>query len=318
MTKKIGFVLAVGALLATPAIAGSGGALSLVPADVTAVGFVRVADLRSNPFQLRVFEETDKLTSDGDAARFLAEAGLDLHNDVDAVVACTTGSREARGRTLVAFEGRFDPARVASALTQRGAVGVSIAGGDYFRLKESSGERGPGAVAVLGPNLILAGNETAVAAALGARLSGGGGFSTGSGLGREYHRVDPAATAWVLVDVQGSRVYAERSGASSSGVMGALKSVSVAAFQARVEGDALAIKATGLSNDEETRELIEDALRGVTAAWRMAAQEKNPELVSVIRQFKITRDDEGVTISGTLPGDLIRSFTAAKRDRATR
>jgi hypothetical protein len=316
MTKKIGLALAVGALLAAPAIAASGGALSLVPADATAVGFVRAADLRSNPFQLRVFEETDKLTADGDGARFLAEAGLDLRNDVDAVVACTTGSRDARGRTLVAFEGRFDPTRVAAALTQRGAVGVSTPAGDYFRLKESSGERGPGAVAVLGPNLILAGNEAAVAAALVQRASGAGGFVAGGGLGREYHRVDPAATAWVLVDVQGSRIHSERGG--PSGVMGALKSVSIAAFQATVEGDALAVKATGLSSDEETRELIEDALRGVTAAWRMAAQEKNPELVSVIRNFKVTRDDEGVTIAGTLPGDLIRSFTAAKRDRATR
>ena len=84
-------------------------------------------------------------------------------------------------------------------------------------------------------------------------------------------------------------------------------------MQANVERDALAIKATGLSADEETRQLLEDALRGVTAAWRLAAQDKHPELVATIRKFKVERDGEGVTISGTIPGDVIRSVSAQHR-----
>ena len=125
--------------------------------------------------------------------------------------------------------------------------------------------------------------------------------------------MDPASTAWVVVDVAKTR--AVRDGSGASGVMAALKSVSIAALQATVESDALTVKAIGLSDDEETRELLEDSLRGLTAAWRMAAQEKSPDLVSAIRRFKISRDEEGVTISGTLPGDLLRSITAESRSR---
>ena len=316
MLKRIGLALAVLVLLAAPAAAAPSGALALVPDDATAVGFVRIADLRSNPFQLRIFEETDKLTAQGDGARFLSEAGLDLRNDVDSLVACTVASSEAHGRTLVVFEGRYDAARLAAALVSRGAVRVSAAGGEYFRLKDGPEGREPGALAIVGSGLVAAGNESAVASALARRASGAAGFGGGSGLGHELHRIDPAATAWVLVDVAKSHAYRSGTGGGdASGVMTALKSVSLAAMQATVEGDALTVKATGLSDDEETRELLEDSLRGLTAAWRMAAQEKNPELVSVIRKFKVTRDGEGVTIAGTLPGDLIRSMTAQARTR---
>jgi len=99
-------------------------------------------------------------------------------------------------------------------------------------------------------------------------------------------------------------------------VVSALRSVSTLELEARVDGDSLAVKATGLSQDEETRGLIEDALRGALAAWRMAAQEKAPQLVSTIRQFKVARDEEGVTISGTLPGELIRTLSASKRSQS--
>ncbi|HEY7114878.1 MAG TPA: hypothetical protein VIA45_18255 [Thermoanaerobaculia bacterium] len=316
MLKRIGLALAVLVLLAAPAVAASPGALALVPEDATAVGFVRVADLRSNPFQLRVFEETDKVTAQGDAARFLSEAGLDLRNDVDSVVACTAASSDSRGRTLVLFEGRYDPAKLAAALVNRGAVRVSAAGGEYFRLKDGAESHEPGALAIVGAGLVAAGNESSVAAALARRASGASGFGGGAGLGRELHRVDPAATAWILLDVQKSHAY-RSGGGNASGVMNALKSVSLAAMQATVEGDALTVKAIGLSDDEETRELLEDSLRGLTAAWRMAAQEKNPDLVAAIRKFQVTRDGEGVTIAGTLPGDLIRSMTAEARSRGS-
>jgi hypothetical protein len=311
------------ALAASPVAAASRDALAFVPVDATTVGFVRMADLRSNPFQLRVFEETDRLSADGDAARFLEEAGLNLREDVDAVVACTTSADGQRGQSLVFFEGRFHADRLSAAAIKRGATRQSSSGGEYFRLKarepgQPHGDRGPGAVAFVGANLVVAGNEAAVIAALSDRAAGGSRFASGQGLGRELHRVDPAATAWVLADVgkwRPSRMSAHGNGAPE-GLMSALKSVSLVELEVTVEGDALAVKATGLSADEETRGLLEDALRGLTAAWRMAAQEKSPELVSAIRKLQISHDDEGVTISGKLPGDLIRSLSSASRSRS--
>jgi hypothetical protein len=327
MRARTSLAAAIGAALLLSAVpaaraASSPDALSLVPSDAAVVGFVRAADLRSNPFQLRVFEETDKFATEGDAGRFLAEAGIDLRNDVDSAVFTST-SLEGRGnKALVVFEGRFHPDKVTAALTQRGAQARTAAGGPYLLLKESGSGSGrePGAVAFVGRNLVVAGNEAAVVAALGDRAAGGAGFSSGTGLGRELRRVDPAATAWLLVDVSRWRRTAEPRNASGAvaGMVKALQTVSLVAIQANVERDALAIKATGLASDEETRELLEDAVRGLTAAWRMAAQEKHPELVATIRKFKVVRDGEGVTLSGSLPGELLRTMTAQKRTAAAK
>ena len=58
-----------------------------------------------------------------------------------------------------------------------------------------------------------------------------------------------------------------------------MKSVSIVALEATVKSDGVEFAATGLSSDAESRDLLEDALRGVLAMWRLAVQEKSPELV---------------------------------------
>jgi hypothetical protein len=317
-TSALALLLALaGTLVYGAAAAGPRDALSLVPLDATSVGFVRVADLRTNPFQLRIFEETDKLSADGEAARFLEEAGLNLRQDVDDIVVCAVSDSTPRGILLLA-EGRFDPKKLSAAVAKRGAEPRVAPGGNYFRLSGSSNgsreDRHPGAVAFVDARTVLAGSEPAVVSALWARASGGTGFASGQGLGRELRRVDPSSTAWALVDVAKWRPARPiRSDSPAAGVVSTLKSVTLVTFQATVQGDALSLKATGLSPDEETRGLLEDALRGLTAAWRLSAQEKSPELVAAIRKIQVSRDGEGVTISGTVPGELLRSLALAHK-----
>ena len=53
------------------------------------------------------------------------------------------------------------------------------------------------------------------------------------------------------------------------------QSVSTVAVWARDTGDTLQLGATGLSNDAETLQLLEDALRGALAALRIAATAGN-------------------------------------------
>ena len=80
----------------------------------------------------------------------------------------------------------------------------SVAGGDYYLLamrKHGRTTRDSGAVAFLSNRLIVAGNEAAVAAALGRRAAGESSFASGAGLGASFSRVDPRASAWALVDM---------------------------------------------------------------------------------------------------------------------
>ena len=93
----------------------------------------------------------------------------------------------------------------------------------------------------------------------------------------------------------------------------AIRAPSFVALEATVKSDGVAFAATGLSADAESRDLLEDALRGVLAMWRLAMQEKSPELVSVIRRFQIDNDSNGVSIRGTLPSGFLESLTQRRQ-----
>jgi hypothetical protein len=320
--KTLWALLPALALLAAPAAVSGDDALALVPPEAASVGLVRLDALRHSPLAARLFADTDRITGDGDAARFMEETGLRPKEDVDTVVVASIPRSGARHNddVLVLFEGRFDPARLAKAIMARGAAPESSPHGDYFVLRDQGR---PGAVAFASSRLVIAGSEDLVTAALASRhRRGGSGFTRGEGLGQHFSRIPGDASAWMLVDTlrypiaRGAAAREpERDGDPSRALVGAMKSVSLFAFAATAREDSLELTATGLSADGETRELLEDALKGVLAMWRMAAQEKSPELVSVLRRFDVDRDREGVTVSGTLPGEVIRMLTEKREAR---
>ena len=301
--------------------------LALVPSDASSVAVLHWNDLRSSELGAQVFAQMDGVSADGDASRFLRDTGLNPREDIDTMVLSLTKVGEGSDDVLVIFEGRFDPHRIGSALVSRHAVLQKGASGSYYRLPAESSDRGrPGAVAVVNPGLMLAGSENAVVAALGRKESGGaGGLMVGQGLGKQLSRVDAGASAWALVDL--TRFPAAALGAprhssgseadeASRAVMGAMKSVSLVALQATVRGDSVDVSAFGLTSDAENRSLLQDSLRGVLAMWRLAIQDKSPELVTVLRGFRIEDDGEGVSIKGTLPGSFLRSLSAHRQASA--
>jgi len=314
------------ALVAFPLAAAklSDDALALIPPDAASAGVVRVLDLRTSPLFDRVFTETGRMSADADAARFLAETGLNPKLDVDLVAFAASPGRSEGGWVLAAFEGRFDAAKLAAATAARGAEKKTTADGAYFLLKDAKHEGAPhesGAIAFVSNRLLVAGTESAVAQALTRRSAGGGGFSAGAGLGHETSRIDPKASAWVLVDVTKVPMAGRRGGGNADdpavAVVSAMQSVTLVALSVTADGDALKLSATGVSADAETRQNLEDAIRGVLAVWRMAVQEKQPDLVPVLRAFKVTQGKDNVTISGTLPGSTVRELSA-RRDRPAR
>jgi hypothetical protein len=330
MRKKLVPFLAIAAaavLLALPLLAARpmDDALLFVPADAATVGMIRVSDLRSSPLFARVFDETDKLTVDGDAARFLEDARLDAKQDVDVVVVAGSPKTGKMDDTtgLVVFEGRFDPDRFASALVSRGAVKT----GDYYLLPEHHGKNGKSseaALALVGRHFVVAGPEDAVKQALAQRAAGGSGFATGSGLGRELARIDGSSTAWALLDTARFPEIKERAshvhmdgdvnGRQIPNILGAMKSISLLGMQASVKGDSLKLEATAVSDDSETRGLLEDTVKGALAAARLAMQD-DADAVSVLRRFRVANGHDAVTVSGTLPGAAVRALAEKHHSR---
>jgi hypothetical protein len=311
-------------------------ALALVPADAASVGMINLADLRTSPLSARLFSETDHMAVNGDAARFLEETRLRPKEDVDLMVVAGTPGRNGQDSSgLVIFEGRFETEKIAAALASRGAIKKTSPHGDSYQLVDRDGTgsgRKSGSIALISNHLIVAGDDASVAAALVQRDSGGTLFRSGAGLGRHLSRIEPGATVWALVDVKKCPFGEKRKGLHMKGdikvdgedhhvdvqeggsgshadvLRSAFSSVSLVALQATAKGDALKLSAVGLSDNQETRELIDDSLRGILAAWRLAVQDKSPDMVSVLRKFKVSHDREGVSVSGTLSGAAVRAL----------
>jgi hypothetical protein len=290
-------------------------ALSLVPANAATVGVVKLSDMRSSPLSSVLFQQTDQITVDGDAAKFLSEAGLSPTKDVDVLVVATS-PRTALGSevdVLVIAEGRFNPARLSSALISRGATKK-----ENYILMTHDGADEVGAVAFPTASLAIAGSERAVVAALAARAAGGTGFRSRGLLGAEVSRIDANATAWALVDVQRASRLAKGGdvntgkGQSGEALQQALKSLSVVALWAKDKGDALELSALGTSTDEETLQLLEDTIRGALSAMRLAVKDKAPEMVSVLRGFDVSQSSGLIKVEGSIPANTLRDLMAKK------
>ena len=115
-------VFAAVAALALPALAADD-ALNLVPANAVTVGMVKVAEMRTSPLSGMLFQHTDRMSTDGEAEKFLLEAGLSPTKDVDVLVVATTPRTNlgTEAGVLVIAEGRFQPEKLTNALVSRGA-----------------------------------------------------------------------------------------------------------------------------------------------------------------------------------------------------
>lgn len=329
MTRKALSLLMLLAMAAVPAFAKDD-ALSLVPANAVTVGVVKLSDMRTSPLSGVLFQQTDKLSADGDAAKFMAEAGLAPTKDVDTLVVATAPrtSLGTEADVLVIAEGRFNPERLTNALVARGAVkkdGYLLAP-KKMHDDDDDGDGdsdGPGAIAFPSSKLTIIGTERAVIAALAARSNGGTGFPGTSAIGAQIGRIDTNATAWALVDVTRAQrlVGAPRvpgKEGSNEALTAALKTLSTVAVWATDSGDSLKLGAIGLSSDGETLALLEDTVRGALSALRLAVREKQPELVSVLRRFDVTRTDDSIKITGTIPAGTLHDIVAKKKAIASK
>jgi len=318
------------ALLALPLGLSAGtNLLDLVPPDCTAVGMVNLSELRASPLAPRLITETDRLAVQGEASRFLERAGLKPMEDVDRIVFASTGGPETADmdhRALVLLEGRFDVKKLEGAIVAEGGTIQKSPKGSYFLVDDKNRaskkeESRPGAVAVVDPHLMIAGTEESVVAALARRAARTAVFTAGAtGLGRELHRILRDSSAWVMIDTTsmakiGHGKMPMQGGPDSSpvaGLFGAMRTVRVLIAQTRVDSNGLFFSLAGLTTDSETRKLMADTLNGLLAFWRLAVQDKQPEMIPVLRGFAVDTDDEGIRMAGTIPNEVLNKWIAEK------
>ena len=319
--KSLRAVVAMAAVLTASAAFAKNDAMSLVPNDAVTVGVVHLDQVRTSPLASALFQHTDRMSTDGDAEKFLTDAGLDPFKDVDLLVVATSPvtrlGREAEA--LVVAEGRFNVDRLSKALVARGAQKKSASNVVYYTAPAEKGDTHRGAVAFVNGGLAILGTEEAVVEALATRAAGGSSFLTASVLGQDAARIEPNATAWAVIDVTRAQRLAggarlpQGKGQAGDALAAAAKSLSTVALWATDGGDSLKLGGFGLSSDEETLQLLEDTVRGALSAMRLAVKDKAPEMVSVLRKFDVSRTRDSITVSGTIPAAELRKAMAKHR-----
>lgn len=298
-------------LLASPALAvppTTSDLLRYVPADANVVMAVDAAVLRTHPLISGwiLDHEAGWTGIDSDLHRFLRDAGLDPLRDVDLMVV-STNARESNSSTLALLGGRFDPTSLGAAIVARGGHAETVGGVPFYLTKED-GKPGV-ALALPSAELVMAGDETGVRAALTARVTGPTLVGTAVAAGQ----VDLRAPFWLVALVpdelrQGAgKISTEVRGEHADMIRSMLAAggtVQRVALQARLDQE-LTLSGVATTDTAENAELVRDAVKGALAAARLELQDKEPGLVEVLRDTQVRARDNEVNGQMVIPLPLI-------------
>lgn len=309
-------------LAAAPALAAPPTTTELlrwVPADAQVVMAVDAATLRAHPFvQGWIIEHQAGWTGiDSDMHRFLRDAGLDPLRDVDLMVVAANAQGQG-GHALALFAGRYDPSSVGAALAGRGATAETVNGVPFYVAKD---EHGGGAVALPSAELLIAGDEAAVRAALAGPATGRTLVSGAVAAGQ----IDLRAPFWLVATVPDEvRQGAGKAATQVSGehadtvrsVLAAGGTILRVAMQARLDKE-LTLSGVAVTDTPENAELVRDAVKGALAAARIQLRETQPELVEVLRDAQVTARQTEVSGQIVVPLALVEKLAASTQSHAS-
>ncbi|HVN76127.1 MAG TPA: hypothetical protein VMT19_07405 [Thermoanaerobaculaceae bacterium] len=312
-------VLVLASAPASAAPPAVGDLLHLVPSDAQAIVAIDSATLRAHPLVQSWLERQHAwMATDETLKRFLDDAGLDPVRDVDLLLVAASGEGgEMSG--VVFLVGRYDPAALGSALTARGASPIEVAGTPAFRLPDSGRCGAPAVLVQRSQNLVIVGDETAVAATLAAPHAVPPLIAAELAAGS----VDLKAPFWMAATVPANlrRRAGEAAdhvhGEGSEPVRGALLA-SGTVQKILIRGyldDSLRLVGTAVADTAENAGLLRDTAKGILAAARLHAQDACPELVDVLRNVDLSVDGAVLSGTGSVPIALLEKLAAAHAAR---
>lgn len=285
--------------------------LGLVPTDARAVVAVDVAALKAEPSAQQWLLDHQAAWSrvDDDATRFLSEAGLDPMRDVDLMLFAVAGSGTEQ-RPLALFAGRYDPATLGAALQARGAQLVALGSLTAYRLGDADEEDQPALIRIT-PDLVLVGTAQTLTQAYEPHT---GSPQVVAAETADRH-LDLAAPFWMAVAVpeRAAEPPSEAAAAAEASpeeramlaVAAASASIRRVAAWARLD-ESLRVHAFATADTADNASLFRDAVKGALAAMRLAAQDREPDLVDVLRGVAVDTAGNSVEVAAELPIDLLQ------------
>lgn len=307
LTASIATALGALAIAVSASAAGGAGSelIDALPSDTAAVAVVRWSELRSAPLYRGVEERCLFRRGRADFDDFVRVTGIDPEHDVEeALVALRGGVGENQAQGGIALvRGRFDVADLTRRLVAAGAP-LSRVDQDGVVLFRFSDEReGRDALAFPRPTLAVFGDEASVLEVCKGIRDGRGGLAKGSGLRAAFDDARHGGQLWGAVQSKSLLRDLLDGREKQPAPLRALATLDWVSYDADFGSD-LRIVASGQASTADDAELVRQALDGFLAFAKLGAKE-DAELLSALAEVTIERHGDRVSLSTTLPADLV-------------
>jgi hypothetical protein len=308
------------ALLLLPVRANAAEVNKYLPDDTGAVVTINVRAALDSPLVKKYAMDHIKqaLKDNEEAQKVLNSLGLDPLKDIDQAV--IAGSDIGESKALVIVTGRFDPDKikakaVETAKNQPDALKLHAAGGYSLYEVKMPDQPQPVFAAVADKNTIVASpsRDFVIDA-----LDKGTGKKKGQLKSKEVtsllERIDGKQSLWIAVG--GSTLEKSIPPVTDESVKELLKKVSAISGGVTTTEDVKAqfvVSAKDAQGAKELDQLINDGVnQGLgLLALLVSNQKELAPLLDVVKSIKIATKDNAVTITGTVPGDLIEKAMKA-------
>jgi len=281
-------------------IGGDGPAeFAYVPADARMLGYADVRAVMDSEVRRKLLEVNPG--SEG-AERFRERTGINLMEDVDAVLAAVTPeAADGQGPPLVLARGRFDQVRLEGFAREEGGVVEDYQGSRLITRDEF-------ALAFVEPGIVALGRPAAVRRAIDTKRAGDANITSNDEVMRLVKQVDDG-TVWGVARfdaLAGMRIPNE--------VKDRLPAISWFSARGVVNGGIEGLLRAEARDDQAAQDLRQ-VVQGFVALARMQAGSGNPEVADFVNSLQITGQGRTVSLGFSVSASMIDTLSALRAGR---
>jgi hypothetical protein len=303
---RIRSAAAIALFTISSAFAADPALLSLMPGDAKVVGGINVVTTATSPFGQFVLSQ---MKDGGETFRkFVATTGFDPRTQLTEVVFSGNPVSGQRGSAIVAARGSFNGPQIFAAAKAEGATTFQYNGVEVLR-----GKGGDGAIAVLGSDLAIAGDEEMVKRALDQR---GGSVTLDPKIAAKANDVSSRFDAWLVSrapvgSFAGAAPNPQAGAAMTSNAMQAIEQTSGGVRF----GNIVQISGEAITRSDKDALALVDVIRFVTGMMQMH-REKNPDIAkfaTLLDSMEVKAEASTVQLSLSVPQTDIEQLMKSKR-----
>jgi hypothetical protein len=284
--------------------------LQYIPGDAAVVAYADVQAVMQSNFRQKV-KALEPADSEKGQQELRDALGIDIEHDITHVVACMLPGEGAPGKNgLVVAAGNYDQARIEGFIREKGGTAVPYKGINVWTHQEATAaattEHVTPAFAFLKPGVVAMGSMAAVQRAIDLSAQGGQSIADNRDMMSQIGRLD-GGNVWAvgrwdavahnanlpqeLATKMPAITWFAASGNVNGGVSGTVKVV---------------------ARDQEAANNLRQVATGFMALARMQVDSK-PELKGLLNSIQLGGQDTDVTLSFSLPSEILDAFAAAKK-----